>query len=110
MKEATPYHALHLQKDVAIRQESNVSSAMRWDTIRGIACRKSSQRKYNQQQAFLTYLDKKNSKPPNNGSVSLTSPPVEQNRLNQVQEETNGEVMNLKQVGEQNAQKERDPQ
>uniref|UniRef100_A0A0D9Z8S4 CCHC-type domain-containing protein n=1 Tax=Oryza glumipatula TaxID=40148 RepID=A0A0D9Z8S4_9ORYZ len=40
----------------------------------------------------------KSSKPPNNGSASLTSPSVEQNRLNQVQEETNGKVMNLEQV------------
>uniref|UniRef100_A0A0D9Z808 Uncharacterized protein n=1 Tax=Oryza glumipatula TaxID=40148 RepID=A0A0D9Z808_9ORYZ len=58
-EEVTPCHALHLRKDVVIRQESNVSSAMRWDTIHGIALRKSSQSKFNQQQASLAYPDQK---------------------------------------------------
>nr|AAM12305.1 hypothetical protein [Oryza sativa Japonica Group]AAM94533.1 putative zinc knuckle domain containing protein [Oryza sativa Japonica Group]AAP54751.1 retrotransposon protein, putative, unclassified [Oryza sativa Japonica Group] len=40
----------------------------------------------------------KSSKPPNSGSASLTSPPVGQGRLNHVQVETNGKVVNLEQV------------
>uniref|UniRef100_A0A0D3HM17 CCHC-type domain-containing protein n=1 Tax=Oryza barthii TaxID=65489 RepID=A0A0D3HM17_9ORYZ len=40
----------------------------------------------------------KGSKPPNSGSVTLTSPPVGQSRLNHVQVETNGEVVNLEQA------------
>ena len=50
----------------------------------------------------------KGSKTPNSGSVLLTSLPIGQGRLNHVQVETNGKVVNLEQV--EGAGEERVPQ